>query len=612
MNNSSTAKHPTPTYREWAIFGLRWIIPLGMVLFALLDGTTDYPTALATLVVIAAVSAITNLLFVILLLYDRWQPLFTLLALLVDAVLLTGAVFLGGSVFIWLLAVPLTVAGITYKNWLVGLLSGVAASGVMAAAWLLLPAPLGFSIGQTVFGLLAFPLAGALIALLSNDTATIRELQNQVKLRGERAQQVSRLANEYMRVVYEMAEVLSTSRLDPRRVLASAVDMSVEGLGRVGVAPPLYVSILLFAETLDGVMLRLTQHSSAVYPSDRMVVITGVGGAIGRALTTLESVVSRVPQEDPELRLFESYRMCKTVLCLPLQSGRESYGVMLIGSQEEDAFKEMHIELMRAVANQTAAALHNARLYISLLEQRDRIVEVEKTARAQLADDLHDGPTQSVAAITMRLNFIRRLIEKKPEQALAELYNIEDMARRATKEIRQLLFELRPRALDNSFEDGLRQLASKVLETYDQQVEVVIDPACEPLLDPQTAQTLFSIVIEAVNNARKHSGADCVTVSAFVRDGVFVLDITDNGRGFDVEKALAEARNRAGHMGLLSLQERAALVEGQMEIRSSPDEGASVIVYIPLEVLQRRREEKERRMSPDTPELITHQGGRIQ
>ncbi len=611
MNDLSAAKHPTPTYREWAVFGLRWIIPLSLILFALLDETTDHSAALAPLVIIAAASAITNLLFVILLLYDRWQPLFTLLALLLDAALLAAAVFLGGSTFIWLLALPLAVAGITYKNWVVGLLAGIAASGVLAAARFFLLAPVGFGIGQTVFGLIAFPLAGALIALLSNDTATIRELQNQVKLRGERVQQVSRLANEYMRVVYEMTEVLSTSRLDPRRVIASAVDMGVEGLGRVGVAPPLYVSILLFADTPDGVMLRLNHHSSAVYPSDRMVVITGIGGAIGHALTTLESAVSRVPHEDPELRLFESYRMCKTVLCLPLQSGRESYGVMLIGSQEEDAFKEMHIELMRAVANQTAAALHNARMYISLLEQRDRIVEVEKTARAQLADDLHDGPTQSVAAITMRLNYIRRLIEKRPDQALAELYNIEDMARRATKEIRQLLFELRPRALDSSFEDGLKQLASKVFETYEQQLEVVVDPACEPLLDPQTSQTLFSIVTEAVNNARKHSGAECVTVSAFVRDGAFVLDITDNGRGFDVEKALAEARTRAGHMGLLSLQERAALVEGQMEIRSTPQEGTSVIVYIPLEVLQRRREEKERRMSPDTPDLITHQGGRI-
>jgi len=596
--------------RTWALFGLRWIIPAGLLLLCLPGALEQRPEMVAPTLAISMIGVASNLAIALLLLSERWSKLLTILTIVLDSILCALAVLFCGGGFAWLAAVPVAVAGF-YFDWLDSLLSAVGVTAGIVLAQLLSLSN-GFDLPRLLMTSGGLILLGPLTSILRSDKATISALQAQMHTHDERAQQVSRRATEYMRVVYEMAEVLAASRLDPRRVLSSAVDMSLHGLQRVGIEPPLYGVIMLFAETPDGVMLRMARSSLSVFVSDHPVTITGTGGAVGRALETLEPVVARVPSEDPELRFFETFRGCDSVLCVPLQSGAESYGILLVGSHEHDAFKDMHNEMVRAVANQAAASLHNARLYASLLQQRDRIVEVEKSAREQLAAELHDGPTQSVAAITMRLNYIRRLVERQPDAAISELYNIEDMARRATKEIRQLLFELRPKSLEQGLESGLKQLAARIEETYEQSVEVVVEKQAESYLDERTTQTLFSIANEAVNNARKHANADLIRLQVYVSDDDLVMDIRDNGIGFDVESAIEEARQREGHLGLLNLQERAALLEGTLEIDSKPGEGTRLTLFIPLESLQKRKEEIARRETTDEPEYLTHKStGRL-
>jgi signal transduction histidine kinase len=334
--------------------------------------------------------------------------------------------------------------------------------------------------------------------------------------------------------------------------------------------------------------------------------VSGIAGVIGKTLEIQQPILCHAPASDPELRDFESFGKCNTVVCLPLRSGNESYGVMVVGTYEEDALREMHVELMRAVANQAAASLNNARLYGSLLEQRDRLANIEKAARSQLASDLHDGPTQGVAAITMRLNYIRKLIEKKPDTAVDELYKIEDLARRTTKEIRHMLFELRPVALEQGLTAGLQQLAAKMKETYEQNVDIAIEEQCDQLLDFQATHTLFSIVTESVNNARKHAKAGRILVQMTVQHDALVLTISDNGVGFDVDRALAEARDRAGHLGLINLQERARLLEGTLDIHSEIGRGSRTTVAVPLEVLElRKTEEASRKAEAEAAETAS-------
>ena len=101
-------------------------------------------------------------------------------------------------------------------------------------------------------------------------------------------------------------------------------------------------------------------------------------------------------------------------------------------------------ELLDIISNQAKIAIQNARLYHELEQEKERMMEVQEEARKKLSRDLHDGPTQSVAAIAMRVNFARRLIDRNSNAAAEELYKIEELARKTTKEIRHMLFTLRP------------------------------------------------------------------------------------------------------------------------------------------------------------------------
>ncbi|MBN1430866.1 MAG: GAF domain-containing sensor histidine kinase [Anaerolineae bacterium] len=586
-------KQASITTREWALFGLRWMIPLG-----LLSPFLNSPIAegnLRTTMIVASIAAVSNLVVLLLLLYGRWSPPLTIFIIGIDVILTIASVIVGGMPLGWIGLIAAMTAGV-YFGWEAGLGLGVAVIvGILVSGFMKLT-PQVLDTASLALLLMALLVSGPLMALLSHNTVEVVELRGQLQNRGKRAEQVARMATEYMRVVYEMTEILSASKLDPKRVLASAVGFAVDALERVGIDPPLYSAILLFAdEGGTGSVLKIARSSASVLPSDTRLAVPGVAGVVANALERQAPMLCHDPAADPELHDFESFGKCNTVLCLPLRSGNESYGVMLVGTGEEDALREMHVELMRAVANQAASSLNNARLFGALLEQRDRLVGIEKAARAQLASELHDGPTQGVAAITMRLNYIRRLIEKKPEAAVDELYKIEDLARRTTKEIRHMLFELRPVALDQGLTSGLQQLAVKMKETYEQNVEIAVDPQCDQLLDAQSTHTLFSIVAESVNNARKHAKAERIVVQMNVQQDALVLTIADNGVGFDVESALAAARDRAGHLGLINLQERAHLVEGLLTIQSEIGRGSRTTVTIPLEILELRKTEEATR-----------------
>jgi signal transduction histidine kinase len=167
-----------------------------------------------------------------------------------------------------------------------------------------------------------------------------------------------------------------------------------------------------------------------------------------------------------------------------------------------------------------------------------------------------------------------------------------------------MLFELRPKALDSGLKSGLEQLAVKMKETYDQNVLVNVPNGLDEKMDTQTTQTLFSIASEVVNNARKHAQASRIEVSVHTEHEMMVLNITDNGVGFDVEKALEEAKLREGHLGLINLQERAALLEGALHIDSTPGSGTRTTVVIPVEVIEMRREEELSRAANTSARVV--------
>ncbi len=586
-------KRVKPGRQEWGIFGLRWALPAALLVFTFVGPGIPQRDVVPILYVIV-IAAVTNLLIALFILQEHWYSFITLLAISIDLILAVAAVAIIDLRVAWIGILPVALVGL-YYSWVTGLIVGSATAAILLAISCINPAQVSLDNPALVTVLLPLPAAGPLANLLIRDRMLAPRRRRFVSSQSESANH-NRTA-EYMSVFIDMAEVLSASKLDPTRVLNSAVDFGLEGLERVGVKGPLFGAILLFDEVDNetGTILRMMRASQTLAPIDHDVVVPGTAGVIATAINLSEPIVTNAPDEDPELSLFKSFRTCKTVLCLPLSSGQDAYGILLTGSKQKNAFSDIHIKLMGAIANQAAASLNNAKLYSSLLEQRDRIVEVEKVARAQLAADLHDGPTQTISAITMRLNFIRRIIDKTPDEAMNELYQIEDMARRTAKEIRAMLFELRPKSLEKGLKAGLQQLAIQMRETYDQVIEVNIEDSCDQLLDSHTTQTLFSIVTETLNNARKHAEASLIQIHMGIHQEMLVLGIKDDGKGFDVKQALSEAREREGHLGLINLYERATLIEGTLKIDSEPGSGTLTTVTIPIKVLHARKDEEDAR-----------------
>jgi signal transduction histidine kinase len=165
-------------------------------------------------------------------------------------------------------------------------------------------------------------------------------------------------------------------------------------------------------------------------------------------------------------------------------------------------FNRERMELLDMIGRQAVIAIQNARLYQDLLEEKERMIEVHEEARKKLARDLHDGPTQSVAAMAMRINLTRRMFDKDAKSALDELVKIEELAHRTTKEIRHMLFTLRPLILESQgLKAALQSMAEKMRETYTQ--NVVIDVNEKVIEEPGNGQARRHFLY------RRGSGQQC-------------------------------------------------------------------------------------------------------
>jgi signal transduction histidine kinase len=185
--------------------------------------------------------------------------------------------------------------------------------------------------------------------------------------------------------------------------------------------------------------------------------------------------------------------------------------------------------------------------------------------------------------MAMRINLARRILTKDAKSAGEELSRVEELAHRTTKEIRHMLFTLRPLILESQGLDAaLQAMADKMQETYAQDVSVDIDERIASEMELGKQGVVFYIVEEAVNNARKHASARNIWVrlKPFERN-MALLEIEDNGLGFDVE-AVNAAYDRRGSLGMINLRERAELVNGLLNVNSVLGQGTTVQVYIPF------------------------------
>ncbi|MBL8116582.1 MAG: GAF domain-containing sensor histidine kinase [Anaerolineae bacterium] len=406
------------------------------------------------------------------------------------------------------------------------------------------------------------------------------------------------------RVIYEMAAVLG-STLNYEKILQAAMNVGWLGLRDRGreIEERLCSMVLLYRSG-DNQLHVAAARGLTRRDEDR--ITPGTEGIIGEALNQTIPTFGDNPRKDPELSNFVAFQTARSVMCVPLRAGYDNYGVMVYGSPFPDAFTDEHTELLTAIGTTATIALQNAHLYQNLLEERDKIVDVEEEARKKLARDLHDGPTQDVSAIAMRMSIIQKLLVQKPQDVPAELQKVEEIARKTTKEIRHMLFTLRPLVLENQgLAAALNQLSDKMKETHNQAVTIRVARDAERILDQHQQGVIFYIVEEAVGNARKHAKADMITVSVFKQDEAILVNISDNGVGFDTTEAEKKAMERGGHLGMINLRERAEMLGGTLRMESAPGRGTSITVFVPIKDVPRNTasERMQRQITGKTSKL---------
>ena len=558
---------------EWVIFLLRWAVLACLVIVVLLD-TVHRPAASELTLFLVAV-AVYNLavgLMIYLSLYFRALPLLTLLA---DIVIVFALIHLpsstGGYFFVFAVF-PILVAALRF-SWLAGLLT----AGVFMLE----------SVGHTVIAweagshaaLLAelawFVVLYVLTAVISG---AVSEWVPRAPLSSWRRRDADSVVPENLRMIYDLASSLSAT-LNYERVLEAILDISRFGFDELGLRVGESVGmVLLYGE--DG-RLWPASHRNLVTKEDETRRIRGGKGVVAESISSGDALIGGAAAQDPELREFDSLQSCKSVICVPLRAGFETYGAVLFSTVKSNAYGPEHVELLTLFCNQATIALQNASLYQALREERDKIVGKEEEARRKLARELHDGPTQDVAAIAMRLNFARLLVERNPERARAELERLEDLAHRTVREIRSMLFTLRPLILETEgLVAALTQYAENVRENDDLPVQIEAGDY-EADLDLEVQGVVFAILEEAINNARKHAHASSILVRLRVESDLLVAEVIDDGRGFDVEQ-VETGYDSSGSLGMLNLRERAVLIGGTVNVESVQGRGTRVTLLVPI------------------------------
>lgn len=386
-----------------------------------------------------------------------------------------------------------------------------------------------------------------------------------------------------LREIYNLISKV-TSTLKYQNVLETALDLGSRVLATPNVPAEKLVSAVLLFSDADYDHPTLTVGSARHFTqSDMRVVVPGTSGLIGEVVDEGVPSTATEIEKDPELNHFVAFRNCKVAHCLPLRAGLDTYGVLLFAHTDPDFFTQSKCELLDIISHSSVIAIQNARLYSDIQKEKEQMIEIQQQEHKKLARDLHDGPTQSMAAIAMRLNFARRLLERDPKATGDELLKIEELARRTTKEIRHMLFTLRPLELESQGLIGaLKAMAEKTHETYDQNVIVEAEENVISELEMNRQTIIFYIAEEAINNACKYAQASHIWVRMkdYGKDLV-MLEIQDDGVGFDKD-GVESSYDQRGSLGLRNMSERTEMVNGIFRIDSAIGKGTTVRVLIPL------------------------------
>ena len=395
---------------------------------------------------------------------------------------------------------------------------------------------------------------GILASAFNSMTAQLRELITNLEKRvADRTQELERLALQLETSARVGREITSILEIDE---LLSKVSELIRG------AFDYYgVHIFLLDEGKNQLIFNGTWEDKPYH----VTLEVGQDSLNGKAVLQNQAILANDVALEPSYRMDDHYPDTQAELVVPLRIGNRVIGTLDILSTEKHAFNPDDMLVVQSLGDQIAIAIENARLYersreLAVLEERNR-----------MARELHDSMNQSLYSVILFTGAARNEADQIGSQAIQNfLERAENMAKQALKEMRLLVYELRPLELEEKgFLGALQQRLDTVEGRAGIDVELKINQ--QSPLPYFLEDALFRIVQEALNNIIKHSNATKVIIEMEINEEVCKMRVVDNGIGFD--PALIQTRHG---MGLINMRERAEKLGGKLSIKSTPSLGTEV------------------------------------
>lgn len=253
----------------------------------------------------------------------------------------------------------------------------------------------------------------------------------------------------------------------------------------------------------------------------------------------------------------------------PLIVNDLTVGLVAAGCRRPMRYSSEHASLLVAFSRQAAAAIENARL------RRHETQAAAASERSRLARELHDSVSQALYGVTLGIQTAQAILEGESPAREPLNYSL-NLANGALAEMKALIFELRPETLAT---EGLVQALRKQTDALCKRHKIdarISAPNEEPAISLDAKEALYRIALEAVQNTIRHAQATRIDIVISQRDDTILLNICDNGRGFDAKATYT------GHLGLISMRERAEQLGGVFEVTSELEKGTCIRVSVTM------------------------------
>ena len=374
--------------------------------------------------------------------------------------------------------------------------------------------------------------------------------------------------NENLALVNELATILTTSE-DVEQVLDNVLNQVMDYL-RLDVGE-------VFLRKEDGRVLKQMLHRGdfcQLWSQNEFLFGVGPVGVTAETGQLYQVDMKSIKEQDnPDRKFFNDEVLggnLSQMVCLPLSGRRGVLGVLCIGTVASDPLDELEMQFLSAISAWVGMAIENLRLNI----QQRRLAVLEE--RERIGMDLHDGIIQDIYAVGLTLEHARLLMNDNPQSAKARIEQAINDLNSTIRDIRSYILDLRPRKLhEENLIDGIHRLIAEFRANT--LVEATLQSPTQELHIPQPqALTLFHICQEALANVGKHSRARHVNISLWSASDRVLMEISDDGTGFDQNTT----KLTLGH-GLANMQTRARNAGGDLEITSEPEQGTTILVWVP-------------------------------